>query len=41
MVTVHVISIGLLRGEGDVNRCAAHFDGDNGVQNTDSGLEWF
>lgn len=27
--------------EGDINRCAAHFDGDDGVQQTDSSLKWF
>jgi hypothetical protein len=40
MVAAHVISVGLHCGEGDVDRCAAHFDGDDGVQDTDSSLEW-
>jgi hypothetical protein len=41
MVVAHVINVDLHCGEGDMHRSAAHFDRDDGVQDADSGLEWF
>jgi hypothetical protein len=40
MIAVHVINMDLHCTEGDMNRSAAHFNGDNGIQDTDSSLEW-
>lgn len=40
MIVVHVIEMDLHCTEGDVNCSGTHFDGDNGIQNTDSSLKW-
>lgn len=40
IIAAHAINIDLHCAEGDMNSRAVHFDGDEGVQYTDSSLEW-